>query len=151
MNKSVTSIVWPWREKAVEPEKAGRQRPKASSVLIQVAVTATIGAALYFWLKYTVMALVVWSVAGVVLVSGFFVPPVFRAIERLGQWLGWLVGTILTWGLLAPFYYLVFLPMHLAQRVRGKDPLARSLHTGAPTYWSPRAPVPDPAQYKKQF
>ncbi|MDD2521093.1 MAG: hypothetical protein PHR34_09090 [Kiritimatiellae bacterium] len=85
------------------------------------------------------------------LVSGFFIPPVFRAIERFGQWLGRAVGVLLTWGLLAPFYYIVFFPMHLAQKLGGKDPLQRRLHTSDATYWTPRPPVRNLAQYRKQF
>lgn len=151
MPHTVSSVVWPWRETLSAPAAPKKAGPKALSVLIQAAVMAAIGAGLYFWLKHTVMGLVVWGLAGIVLVSGFFLPPVFRAIERFGQWLGRAVGVLLTWGLLAPFYYLVFLPMHLVQKLSGKDPLQRRLHTGAPTYWTPRPPVRNLSQYRKQF
>ena len=58
---------------------------------------------------------------------------------------------LLTWGLLAPFYYLCFFPMHLALKIRGKDPLHRQVPTAEPTYWTPRKPVADLTQYRKQF
>ena len=151
MYNTVSSVVWPWREKLAAPASPKQAAPKASSVLIQAAVMAAIGAGLYFWLKHTAMGLVVWCLAGVVLVSGFFLPPVFRAIERFGQWLGRAVGVLLTWGLLAPFYYIVFFPMHLVQKLSGKDPLQRRLHSSDATYWTPRPPVRNPAQYRKQF
>ena len=151
MNTNVPSVVWPWREKdaaKTAPKKAG---PATSAVLLQVGIMAAIGVGLYGWLGHHVMGFVVWSLAALVLVSGFFIPPVFAAIERFGQLLGKWVGAILTWGLLVPFYYLCFVPMHLAQKISGKDPLHRQTHTQEPTYWTPRKPVKDVAQYRKQF
>ena len=151
MQNTVSSVVWPWRERdaaRAAPQKTG---PAASAVLLQVGIMAAIGAGLYVWLDHRVMGIVVWSLAGVVLVSGFFIPPVFAAIERFGQWLGKAVGAILTWGLLAPFYYLCFFPMHLVLKLKGTDPLHRQIHTQEPTYWTPRKPVRNVAQYRKQF
>lgn len=151
MKNNVSSVVWPWREKEAGKEQPKKTGPAAGAVLLQSAVMAAIGAGLFWGLGHRTMGVVVWSLAGIVLVSGFFIPPVFAAIERFGQWLGKAVGTILTWGLLAPFYYIVFLPMHLIQKITGKDPLQRRLHTGDPTYWTPRPPVRNLAQYRKQF
>ena len=150
MQQSVSSVVWPWRDKpaATVPQKTG---PKVPAVLLQTAVMAAIGDGLYWWLDRRHMGLVVWAFAGIVLVSGLFIPPLFAAIERFGQRLGKWVGAILTWGLLVPFYYLCFFPLHLALKFQGKDPLQRRLRTGEPTYWTPRKPVATVAQYKKQF
>ena len=112
---------------------------------------AAIGAALYWWLEHRLMGRIVWLLASVVLVSGFFIPPVFDAIERFGQALGRWVGVILTWSLLAPFYYIVFLPLNLLQKITGKDPLHRQFPSNEPTYWTPRKHVASAAQYLKQF
>ena len=151
MQNTVYSIVWPWREKMAAPAAPKQTGPKASAVLLQTAIMAAIGAGIYGWLEHRTMGIVVWSLAGIVLVSGFFVPPVFAAIERFGQFLGRAVGAILTWGLLAPFYYLCFLPLHFVQKLKGQDPLPRRLHTAEATYWTPRPPVRNLAQYRKQF
>lgn len=147
----VSSVVWPWRENAAAagaPKKAG---PKYTAVVIQAAVVAGIGWLVYAWLKHPVMAAIVWGMAGVILVSGLFVPPVFNAIERFGQWLGKWVGEIVTWLLLTPFFYLCFVPMRLVAKLRGKDPLRRRFDPAATTYWIPRKPTADAAQYRKQF
>lgn len=121
------------------------------TAVIQTGVMAAIGALLYFWLGHRTMGFVVWGLAAVVLVSGLFLPPVFAAIERFGKRLGQWVGTGLTWGLLVPFYYLCFVPLHLLQKISGKDPLRRRFPTDEPTYWTPRGPVKDANQYRKQF
>ena len=151
MNNPVLSVVWPWREKAAGAAKPEPRGPSRTAVLTQTAVMAAIGAGLFWGLEHRVAGIVAWSLAAVVLVSGFFIPPVFAAIERFGKLLGKWIGTLLTWGLLAPFYYLCFFPMHLALKIRGKDPLHRQVPTAEPTYWTPRKPVADLAQYRKQF
>ena len=151
MNNNVSSVVWPWREKLAgktEPKKAG---PSWITVVVQAAVMAAIGSILYWWPKHHAAGIAAWSLAAVVLVSGFFIPPVFAAIERFGKRLGKLVGTILTWVLLVPFYYLCFIPMHLFQKLDGGDPLHRKFPTDEPTYWIPRKPVQDLSQYRKLF
>lgn len=151
MQPTVASVVWPWREK-----EAAKSAPKPNAspwkaAVGQAAVMAAIGAGLFRWLGHRTMGIVAWALAGLVLFSGLFLPSLFAAIERFGQRLGKWVGAILTWGLLVPFYYLGFYPLHLALKLQGKDPLQRRLHAGEPTYWTPRKPVADAAQYRKQF
>jgi hypothetical protein len=62
-----------------------------------------------------------------------------RAIERLGE----LVGTVLTWALLAPIFYLFFAPFGLlARRGRG-DRMGRRFDPAAKSYWISRPPKTD--------
>lgn len=151
MNQAVTSIVWPWRERSAAVARPASTGPSKQAAVLQAGIMAAIGALVYVWLGHRFMGLVVWSLAAVVLVSGLFIPPVFAAIERFGKRLGQWVGVGLTWGLLAPFYYLCFVPMHLGLVLKGKDPLHRQVPTDESTYWTPRKPVPNVAQYRKQF
>ena len=151
MQNAVSSVVWPWREK--EASKAATQKtgPAATTVLLQAGIMAVIGALVYWKLAHHAMGLAVWALAAIVLVSGFCIPPVFAAIERFGQALGRWVGAILSWGLLVPFYYLAFFPANVVMKFQGKDPLHRQFPSQEPTYWTPRKPVTDAAQYRKQF
>ena len=146
--RSVAAIVWNWRGSSAAPAGA---KPGAGAALKQAGVMGVVGAVLYFWLEHRAMGVAVWSLAGVVLASGLFVPPVFAAIERFGRGLGKGVGVLLTWGLLVPFYYLCFGSLRLAQKIGGKDPLCRTFPSDEPTYWTPRKPVRNAAQYRKQF
>jgi hypothetical protein len=125
--------------------------PAALAVLLQAALMAAVGAALYGWLGHHRMGVVAWSLAAVVLVSGIFFPRVFAAIERFGKHLGRWVGVILTWGLLVPFYCLFFCAARLALKIKGQDPLHRQFPTGEPSYWTPRKLVKAVGQYRKQF
>ena len=151
MSNPVASVVWPWREKDAAKSAPRKTGPSAAAVLLQSGIMAAVGAGLYWGWDRHAMGTAIWGLAAVVLASGFFVPPVFAAIERFGQRLGRWVGAALTWGLLAPFYYLCFFPMHLGLKLQGKDPLCRRFPTDEPTYWTARKPVRDAAQYRKQF
>lgn len=146
--RSVEAVVWNWR--GAHAASAG-SKSGAAAALKQAAVMGVVGAGLYFWLEHRAMGVVVWSLAGFVLAAGLFLPSVFAAIERYGRRLGKGVGAGLTWGLLVPFYYLCFGALRLAQAIGGKDPLCRKFPSDEPTYWTPRKPVGDVAQYRKQF
>ena len=146
----VAAVVWPWRER-VAPAGPAAAAPAAVAALRQAAVMAVVGAGLFFWLEHRAMGIVVWSMAGVVLAAGLFLPSAFFALERFGRQLGKGVGVLLTWGLLVPFYYLCFGFLRLAQKIGGKDPLCRKFPSDEATYWTPRKPVRNVAQYRKQF
>lgn len=151
MENAVSLIVWPWRDPPVAKAGTGAGKPSRKAAVLQATVMTAIGSLLFWWLGHRAMGIIVWCLAAVVLVSGLFIAPVFAAIERFGGWLGKWVGEILTWGLLTPFYYLCFAPMHFVLKLRGKDPLCRRMHTGEITYWVPRHPVNDLSRYRKQF
>jgi len=95
------------------------------------------------------MAWAIWSLAAVVLVLGLFIPPAFQAVQRaLGRFGAW-VGAALTWLLLVPFFYLVFMPGHFIMQVLKKDPL-QLREASAASCWSERPPL-KPDHFKKQF
>lgn len=150
-NRGVAPVVWPWRTRRDTQIQPGSTAPAAATVLTKSAVMVVAGAVLYGWFERQWMGVLVWGLAAVVCGSGFLMPAVFDALDRFGTGLGKVVGQLLTWGLLAPLYYLFFLPMHLILKLRRKDPLRRRLHTGEPTYWLPHKPVTDRSLYRKQF
>lgn len=96
--------------------------------------------------------LVLSGFAVLVLVSGLWIPAVFALFERLGRGAAAVVGVVLTWSLLVPFFYLFFTPARLWLGLRGKDPLQRRFSSDADTYWVPhRAPRSGVASYGKQY
>lgn len=98
-----------------------------------------------------IMAGVVVGIGAVVLLSGLMIPSLFLKIEQGGRRLGTMAAVGLTWGLLAPMFYLVFFPGRLVLLIAGRDPMARRFPTGAPTYWIPRKPAGSPDEYKRQY
>ncbi|MEI7879285.1 MAG: hypothetical protein WCI95_00290 [bacterium] len=125
-------------------------KPAISSVLIQAIVPAVVGL-IFLVLKKPVTAKVLWGISGLLLVSGLFIPAVFNRIEQFGRWFGKWAGTVITWGLMVPVFYLVFVPGRLILKLRGIDPMCRKFPTDAKTYWVPRKPVTNMAEYKRQF
>jgi hypothetical protein len=125
-------------------------KPALSSVLIQAIVPATVGL-IFFLFKKPLTANVLWGISGILLVSGLFIPPVFNRIEQFGRWFGKWAGLAITWALLTPMFFLVFVPGRLILKMRGIDPMCRKFPTDAKTYWVPRKPVTNLEEYKRQF
>lgn len=119
-------------------------------VLLQAVIPISVGAFFYFKGK-PVAAGILCGIGALLLISGFFIPVLFAKIEKAGRWFGKLVGTAITWILLTPMFYLVFVPGHLILMMRGIDPMCRKFPTDAKTYWVPRKPVVNVDEYKRQF
>ncbi|MBU0676599.1 MAG: hypothetical protein KJ626_00650 [Verrucomicrobia bacterium] len=145
----VSQATWPWTnsDKSGAPDKRMSRPMKA---LIQTGVMLVLAFVFYRFLDKLVMSRIILGIAGVVLVSGLAIPPVFDAIERFGKWLGHILGTGVTWLVLVPFYYLCFVPGRVILRMQGKDPMHREFPTDAETYWIARPRVRSSDQYKKQ-
>lgn len=134
----------------MNPDPKTVTKPALSSVLIQTLVPAVVGV-IFFLLGRLITAKVLWGVSLVLLVSGLFIPAVFNRIEQFGRWFGKWVGLAITWVLLAPVFYLVFVPGRLILKLQGIDPMCRKFPTDAKTYWVPRKPVTNLEEYKRQF
>ncbi len=136
---------WRWIE---DERPAGDPRRR---VLIQVLVMALIGLLLDRWLGHRIAAIVVWSLAGLVLVLGFAAPKAFGAVERFMQAFGRIVGAVLTWVLLVPVFVLIFAPAGVILRLRGKDPMHRRMRDASLSYWIPRRSTFEAESYARQF
>jgi len=145
----VSAAIWNWtaREEDAGPKPG---KPRHVRALIQAGIMAVIAFLLYRFAPHPIMGKIVFGLAGTVLISGFFLPSLFDAIERFGQRLGQWVATGLTWGLLTPFYYIVFPVGRFFFSLRGVDPLQREWPTDRPSYWERRRPVRSMGQYRKQ-
>jgi len=126
------------------------KKPHISTVLLQSLIPAAVGA-LFLYKGRAGAAGVLFGIGAVLLMSGLFIPSLFRRIEKLGQSLGRAVSVGLTWLLLVPMFWLVFVPGRLILKIRGIDPMCRAFPTDAPTYWVPRKPVLNVDEYKRQF
>ncbi|HPT16917.1 MAG TPA: hypothetical protein PK388_06515 [Kiritimatiellia bacterium] len=143
----VMETVWPWWKTPAGQvaESCGRR------ALIQAAILAAVGAGLRFGLHREIMAGVAWGMGALIAVSGFFLPSLFRALERLGGRLGHGTGVALTYLLLVPFYFLVFVPARAALALRGKDPMQRRFPAPEASCWTPKKTNPKLNHYRKQF
>jgi hypothetical protein len=150
-SQRVIETVWPWQAKKPGGSPPAAGLPAAVRGGIQAVIMGSIGLLLYRYAGHDVMAFVVWGLALAVLASALFLPPVFAAIEGFGRKLGLWVGTGLTYLLLVPFFYLVFVPGRTILWALGKDPMQRAFPTPEKTCWVPRKSRMDDRHYRKQF
>jgi hypothetical protein len=61
------------------------------------------------------------------------------------------IGFVVSFILLAVFYYLVITPIGLVFRLMGRDPLCRKFDNTTDSYWLPHKPVETVDRYFRQF
>jgi hypothetical protein len=150
-SQRVLETVWPWKTRAqgqAQPAPKGAPRVRG---MFQALVMAGIGFVLYRFVGHRTTAFLVWGFAFVVLASALLVPPVFAAIEGFGRRLGLWLGTGLTYLLLVPFFYLVFVPGRLIQLLLGRDPMKRGFPSPEDSCWVRRDSKPADEHYRRQF
>ena len=146
-HKSVAETMWPWKSAVAVSQKAASH---VVAALLQTAVACAVATFLMFYKKHYVLGGALYALAGLVLVGGLFVPPLYAAFTRFGKWLGHVVGVGTTWLLLVPFYYLFFTTARLCLLMSGKDPLTRRFDRNATTYWADRRPHTDDKHFLRQ-
>ncbi|MHC4623208.1 MAG: SxtJ family membrane protein [Planctomycetota bacterium] len=60
------------------------------------------------------------------------------------------IGLVISFLLMAAFYFLLLTPLGLFFRLIGRDPLRRKFDPGAKTYWVPHHSYSDPERYFRQ-
>ncbi|HUW20660.1 MAG TPA: SxtJ family membrane protein [Sedimentisphaerales bacterium] len=61
------------------------------------------------------------------------------------------IGVVVSFLLMASFYFLLITPLAFFFRLIGRDPLRRKRDADAKTYWLPHHPHNDPERYFRQF
>jgi uncharacterized membrane protein HdeD (DUF308 family) len=143
----MTDEVRPGRPEAAaavwDPRGPRDDRPtrasKARRTAILRAVLAAIAGGAFLYFDRPLFAYVVWAIGAITFVVGMVSPlGAHAAIDRALGKLGHFVGKVLTWLLLAPFYYLAMTPLGVLTKRGKRDPLHRRLDAEATTYWKKR-------------
>jgi hypothetical protein len=141
-----------WQVDPRRPARASSARPLLRrSAMIQAAVMAAVGIALYFLLGHRLVARIVWGLGGLFLLLGLLAPAAYLPLHRFGRWLGRVVGALLLYLLLVPFFFLFFFPVSILLRLQGRDPMCRRMRPVGLTYWLPRLRRSDASHYQRQF
>ena len=144
--------IWDWR--GVKDVAAGRKHRRRARLRagVQTLVAAGLGA-LFFLFGSRILPVIIWSIAGLLLVVALVSPDrLYPRIQNLMDRLGRAFGTILTWILLVPLFYLFFTPFGLLMRPGSRDRLERRLEAGVPTYWKKKVgTLLSPDSYRRQF
>lgn len=143
----VSKAIWHWQQVRSAQEKA---QPSVQFSLLTLAIGWAIGGLLFFY-GHSTIALLAFSISTFVFIASRFFPTVYAAIERIFQKLSGFVGTSLTWLLLVPFFYICFCIGRIAQILKKKDPMHRSLDPEANSYWQACSERSSLEDYKRQF
>ncbi len=131
------AAIWRWQDGAMM-DAARRVRAARRGALIRFVVASSAGA--LFFLLHRPIAAAAAGALGVLGLALAIASPLgaYAALERAVATLGRLIGTLLTWLLLAPVFYLFFTPFGLLFRRGRRDPMKRALEPDAKTYWQRR-------------
>ena len=112
---------------------------------------AIVGAYVWYSTGSVAGAVFVWSPALLVAVGGLL-SPLFARIVFVG-WMGavYPIGWTVSHLALAGIYYLGFVPIGVAMRLLGRDPLTRKFDIDLDTYWDKYRGSTKPARYFRQF
>jgi len=93
-----------------------------------------------------------WAVivAGVLIVPALIMPGCLRLVYRAWMTLGEALAWVNTRIILSVIFFIVFTPVGLLMRLRGKDPIRRGWEPGATTYREVRQPRPG-SHMQQQF
>jgi hypothetical protein len=149
-----SSIAWSWRDRAAgeaaarEREAAANRRKGVIGALIGLAVAAL----LYFVFHRPMAAAVVGAIAILIGLLALTSPlGLYKGLTRALDRFAHAVGSGVTWVLMPVLFYVVFLPIGLLLRARGKLAISKSADPRMATYWKTTEREKTPESYRKQF
>jgi uncharacterized membrane protein (GlpM family) len=156
-NAQASSVAWNWRDRAAGNAAALAREAAANrrKGLIGGAVGLAFAALLHYAVHKERSAMVVAAIAVLVALLALASPlGAYKVLIRGLDVFAHAVGAVVTWGLMAILFYLVFLPAGLVLRARGKLGVSKGADKRLPTYWiatEERERARTLASYKKQF
>lgn len=130
---NTVNTVWLWKQQKQSSKCERATRRKRSVIIFCCMFLVSLFA--FFILNHIILAAIIWFLSILTLVSGFFIPPVYIIFDKISRFSAFLVGTLLTYLLLVPCYYICFFPGHIILKLLGRDPMTRRFDKTAKTYW----------------
>jgi hypothetical protein len=111
-----------------------------------------VAALLYFVFHRPVAAAVVAAIAVLIILLALASPlGLYKGLTRALDRFAHAVGSGMTWVLMPVLFYVVFLPIGLLLRTRGKLAISKSADPRLSTYWKTPERERTPESYRKQF
>lgn len=142
----VSAAIWDWQNR----KQGERTAPSLLFSMITLAIGWAIGGLFYIY-GHMVIAGIAFGISTFVFIASRFFPTLYFGIERIFQKLSVVVGTVLTWICLVPFFYICFGMGRISQLLKKKDPMQRALQPEAKSYWQSCKESASVEQYKRQF
>lgn len=130
MRPSDLQVPEPWL-----PAPPAPPEPGVMGALVKGAIGAAAGGLFWFW-QWRTLAIVVWSIAGLITLASIASPAVRRGLAKGFGLLGIGLGKLASWLFLVPLFFLGFSTVHLLHRLSGRDPLRLTIDD-RPSYWIP--------------
>jgi len=150
-----SSVAWSWRQVALsEAELRAREAQAARKRgAWGGAIGLSAAALVYFALGRPVAAAVIAAVAVLITLIAFAAPlTLYKSLSRALDRFAHAVAAGVTWALMTLLFYLLFLPVGLFLRMRGKLAITRGADRRLATYWtSTEGRARTPESYRKQF
>jgi len=120
--------------------------------IIALIVTAIISLLLYVLKGVEIQwALAIFAVGLIIFLSSIISLRLTRVIYVVLMAVTFPIGLVVSFTLLAAFYFLLLAPLGLIFRIIGRDALCRKFDATAVSYWLSRQPPESPEQYFRQF
>lgn len=130
MRPSDLRVPEPWLPSPPPPAPPG-----VAGALVRGAIGGAVGA--LFWIaQWRTLAIVVWSVAGLITAATVASPAARAGLARVFGLLGVGLGKLASGIFLVPLFFLGFSAVRLAHRLGGRDPLRLKIDD-RPSYWLP--------------
>lgn len=142
----VSEAIWPWQQSG----RGQKHLPTLTFSLVTLAIGWVISGLFYLFDQLTIAA-IAFAISTFVFLASRFFPSLYLGIERVFQKLSVVVGTVLTWICLVPFFYVCFGIGRMSQLVKKKDPMQRAFEPEAKSYWQSCKKGASIEQYKRQF
>ena len=155
-NQDPSAVVWDWNRTATGDDRDETGRNAANTAarkrgVIGGLIGLLIAAVVYhFWRPG--LAYVIAGISLALALLAIVAPPAYRKVAGLLDRFGHAVGMAVTWLLMTLLYYVLFLPVGLFLRVRGKLAVTRHPDRRLASYWISTEEKPWTAEsYRKQF
>ncbi len=132
-----------WNPKSKQVRSFGKIALMASAV-ISLLLYVLKGVAIQWVLIIFAFGFIIFIIS---MISLELTKMIYLGMILLTMPIGWVVSFIL----LAAFYFLLLAPLGLFFRLIGRDPLCRKFDSSAKSYWLSRQPPNGPEQYFHQF
>jgi hypothetical protein len=128
----------------------GRRQLRVFGLSAMAASVVLAGVFVLVWGLAIVWAIAALAVGGAILLCSLVSPRVARLIYVALSAVGLPIGFVVSFILLAAFYFLLLTPIALVFRLIGRDSLHRRFDRGSDSYWVPRKPTASLDRYFHQ-
>lgn len=143
-------MVWTWRVPRADARVSEAAAARRAG-LLRAAVGLVVGAVVWAIWRTSFGAVIVGVSVVVGLLALLSPLGAYRVLDRAIAWLGRTIGSAVTWGLMPIVYFLLFLPVGLLLRARGRLRLQGGPDKALASYWIATDRRPPAESYERQF